>query len=84
MTSHQVKYEGPSALAVGVATLLADSKGIDLRSAEKHGDADAAVETVLVLTIEGTSQDVMDAVGSIRTGLPPEARITVVDPRAEC
>ncbi len=76
-----MKYEGPSSLAVRVATLLADAEGIDLRSAEKQEYADAAVETVLLaLTVEGTTEAVMAAVSSIRAGLPAEARISVEDP----
>ncbi len=79
MTRHQVRYEGPSALAVQVATLLADAEGIDLMSAERQ-DTDGSNETVLVLTIDGTTEAVTAAVGSIGTGLPEAARITVVDP----
>ena len=80
MTSHQVKYEGPPALAVQVATLLADAEGIDLKSAERKEHADGSIETVLVLTIEGTTEAVTAAVGSIEAQLPSEARITVDDP----
>ncbi len=83
MTSHQVKYEGPSALAVQVATLLADAEGIDLKSAERREQADGSGETVLVLTIDGTTEAVTAAVGSIEAQLPSEARITVDDPVEE-
>ncbi len=81
MTSHQVKYEGPSALAVRVATLLADAEGIELRSAETQEDTDASVETVLVLTVEGTKEAVMAAVGSFEADLPAEARVTIDGPK---
>ena len=77
VTSHQVRYEGPSALAVQVATLLADAEGIDLKSADRQERPDGSGETVLVLTIEGTTEAVMAAVGSIDAQLPPEARISV-------
>ena len=81
MTSHHVTYEGPSSLAVGVATLLADAEGIDLRSAEREEATDGSGETVrLVLTVEATTEAVMAAVGSIGAGLPAEARVTVDDP----
>ncbi len=74
-------YEGPSSLAVRVATLLADAEGIDLRSAEKRDPAEGSDETVLlVLRVEGTTDAVMAAVDSIGPGLPAEARITVDDP----
>ena len=81
VTSHQVTYEGPSALAIDVATLLADAKGIDLASAERGEAADGTAGTVrLVLTVEATTEAVTAAVGSIGAGLPPGARITVDDP----
>ena len=83
MTSHQVKYEGPPALAVQVATLLADAEGIDLKSAERRERADGSGETVLVLTIDGTTEAMTAAVGSIEAQLPSEARITVDDPVEE-
>ncbi len=81
MTSHQVKYEGPSSLAMSVATLLADAEGIDLTSAERQEHPDGPVDAVrLALTVEGTTEAVMAAVGAIGVGLPAEARITVEDP----
>ena len=78
MTTHHVKYEGPSSLAMGVATLLADAEGIDLTSAARQETTDGSVDTVrLVLTVEATTEAVMAAVGSIETELPADARITV-------
>jgi hypothetical protein len=80
VTTHQVKYEGPSSFAVRVATLLADADGIELKSAEKqeYGDGPAGV-VLLALSVEGTSEAVMAAVRSIAAGLPTEARITLED-----
>ncbi len=80
MTIHQVKYEGPSSLAVRVATLLADAEGIDLTSAEKQQDPHGPAQTVLALTVEGTTEDVAAAVGLIRDGLPAGADITIEGP----
>lgn len=81
MTSHQVQYDGPSSLAVPVATLLADADGIDLISAEKQENSDGPAESViLVLTVEGTTEAVVAAVESVRAGLPAEASLTVEDP----
>ena len=81
MTSHQVKYQGPSSLAVRVATLLADAEGVELTSADKPHQPDSSVETVLLsLTVEGTTDDVMAAVGFIGDGLPAEASIIVQEP----
>ncbi len=78
MTSHQVMYEGPSSLAVAVATRLADAEGIDLTSAEKQEHREGSGETVrLALTVEGTTEAVMAAVGSIAGELPADARLTV-------
>jgi len=81
VTTHQVRYQGPSALAVRVATLLADADGIGLTSAEKQEHPDGSVEaTVLALTVEGTTEDVMAAVRHIGDGLPAGASITVEAP----
>jgi hypothetical protein len=81
VSSHQVRYEGPSSLAVSVATLLADAEGIELRSAEKQEPDGEPVEPVsLVLTVEGTTEAVTAAVGSIDLGLPPDARIRLEGP----
>jgi hypothetical protein len=80
VTSHQVTYQGPSALAVQVATLLADADGIDLTSAAKQDDPGGSAETVLVLDLEGSTEAVTAAVGSIQAQLPADARITVDDP----
>ena len=78
MTTHQVKYEGPSSLAVRVATLLADAPGVDLTSAERPEYPDGSVEMVrLAVTLEGTTDAVMAAVGSIRAALPADASVTV-------
>lgn len=78
VTTHQVRYEGPSSLAVRVATLLADAPGINLTSAEKQEHPDRSVEaTVLALTVDGTTEDVLAAVRDIGDGLPAGASITV-------
>ncbi len=80
MTTYQVQYEGPSSLAVRVATLLADSEGVDLTSAEKPEHPDGSMAMVrLAVTVEGTTEAVMAAVGSIQAGLPADASITVAD-----
>ena len=80
MTTHQVQYEGPSSLAVRVATLLADAEGVDLTSAEKPEHRDESMAMVrLAVTVEGTTEAVMAAVGSIQAGLPADASLTVED-----
>ena len=81
VTSHQVKYEGPSSFAVRVATLIADADGIDLTSADKQEYAGDSAETVLlVLTVEGTLDAVTAAVRAVGTALPADASITIEDP----
>jgi hypothetical protein len=81
VTAHRVTYEGPSALAVQVATLLADAEGVDLTSAEKQDPAGGSEEaTVLALTVEATTEAVGAAVGRIGEGLPAGARLSVEDP----
>ena len=81
VTTHLVRYEGPSSLAVRVATMLADAEGIDLTSAEKQDLGGGSGDTVLLtLTVEATADDVTAAVGSISGGLPDGARITVDGP----
>ena len=78
MTTHQVKYEGPSTLAVRIATLLADAEGVDLTSAEKPEHLQGSAQRArLTVTLEGTTEAVRAAVGSVRAGLPTDASITV-------
>jgi len=80
VTTHQVKYEGPSSLAVGVATLLADAEGIDLTSAKQEQPEGSLGTVLMALIVEGTTEDVIAAVGQIGDGLPAEASITVQHP----
>ena len=80
MTTHHVRYEGPSSLAVRVATLLADADGVELTSAEKPEHPAGSVPMVrLAVTLEGTTEAVMAAVGSVQAGLPTDATLTVED-----
>jgi hypothetical protein len=76
-TKHQIRFEGPSALAVKVATELATADGIDLTSSKPPKPLDG--ETfVLEVTVEGTGEVVAAAVEQLREGLPAGASITVV------
>ena len=78
MTTHQVKYEGPSSHAMRVATQLADTEGIDLTSAEREEGKGGQGETVLLtLTVEASAEAVMAAVNALQAELPPGARVTV-------
>ena len=73
-----MNYEGPPALAVSVATAIADAAGVELKSAKQPQPLDGPVEGVLLsLTVEGTEDAVRAAVEDIEGDLPPGATITV-------
>jgi hypothetical protein len=74
VTAHQVTYEGPPSLAVDVARLLADADGIQLTGAKEPAPRGDGV--VLALTVEGTTEAVAAAVGSLQGQLPEGATIT--------
>ena len=73
MPAYRVRYEGPRELAMGIATALADTPGIDLTSSQPPQTTDAGVS--LELVVEGGADEVLDAVGSARSGLPDGARL---------
>ena len=78
MTVYKIRFEGPAALAVGVATALADAEGVDLTSSSQPSVLDA--DTVaLDLTAEGPRDAITAAVAGIRDGLPRGASIDVAD-----
>lgn len=78
VTTHQVKYEGPSSHAMRVATELADAEGIELMSAEREqGEGGPAEAVLLTLTVEASAEAVMAAVNAVQGELPPGARVTV-------
>ena len=76
MTVYKIRFEGPAAIAVGVATALADADGVDLTSSSQPAILDEnTVE--LHLTVEGARESVVDAVAGIRDGLPDAASIEI-------
>ena len=75
MTVYKIRFEGPAALAVGVATALADTDGVDLTSSSQPSLLANSVE--LNLTAEGPREAVAGAVASIRDGLPDGASIVI-------
>ena len=80
---HQVNYEGPPALAVNVAHLLADAPGVELKSARDPEILDGPVAGVLLaLTVEGPPEAISAAVAGIRAQLPADATITVQESSA--
>ncbi|MGH9278784.1 MAG: hypothetical protein ACRD12_11870 [Acidimicrobiales bacterium] len=80
MSEHRVRYEGPRSLAMQAARLLADSQGIELRSAGSPEPlSDSAGETGLTLTVEGTAEAVQAALERIQAALSSGARLRVVE-----
>jgi hypothetical protein len=76
VTVHRIRFEGPAAIAVGVATTLADADGVDLISSDPPASAHGgAVE--LDVSVEGPLDAVRAAVKHIRDGLPDGASIEV-------
>jgi hypothetical protein len=78
MAAHQIKYEGPSSLAVRAATMLADADGVGLISSRMPERRDESADKVLLeLTVEGTAEAVMAAVRIVGESLPSEATILI-------
>ena len=78
MTVHRIVFEGPTAIAISVATELADADGVDLISSDPPTPVGA--DTVkLALAVEGTAESVASAVAGIRDSLSPGASIELDD-----
>ncbi len=76
VTSHRITFEGPAALALGIATSLADADGVDLTASDPITKVDD--QTVrLGMTAEGTIDAVASAIAALRADLPADATITV-------
>jgi hypothetical protein len=77
MTVYRIRFEGPTALVVGVATALADADGVELTSSAQPSRLDD--DTVeLKVSVQGARSDVAAAVSSISDGLPRGASIEIV------
>jgi hypothetical protein len=75
--SYKVRFEGPSPLALGVATALADAIGVELISSDPPLNlADGKV--ALNVAVEGAFDAVADAVATIRGDLSPDASIEII------
>jgi hypothetical protein len=75
---HRVRFEGPTALALRVATTLADADGVELISSEQPvslGDGTVALNVI----VEGEQAAVAEAVAVIRREMPPRASILIID-----
>ncbi len=78
MTTHLIRYEGPTLLAVEAATLLAEASGIDLTGSEPPSRvAGSETRSVLVVTVTGTPEAVGDAARLMRERLPDDVVISV-------
>ncbi len=76
MSKYRVRFEGPAAFALSVATALADADGIELISSDQPVAVDENI-VALNVTVEGEFDAVADAVASIRGGMPTEASIEI-------
>ena len=75
---HRIRFEGPAALAVRVATALADADGVDLVSSEPPSILDDS-RVGLDVAVEGDQDAVTDALAGLRTRMPDGASIEIVD-----
>lgn len=77
VTVYRIRFEGPAALAVGVATSLADADGVELTSSAQPSILDEnTVE--LTVSVDGTRDAVAIAVSRIDDTLPDGASIEIV------
>jgi hypothetical protein len=76
VTRHRIRFEGPAALTLRVATALADAHGVVLISSDEPVAVDADA-VALVVTVDGEFDDVHDAVTGIRAGMPAGASIEI-------
>jgi hypothetical protein len=76
VSKYRVRFEGPAAFALSVATALADADGIELISSDQPVAVDENI-VALNVTVEGEFDAVADAVASVRGGMPTEASIEI-------
>jgi hypothetical protein len=76
VANFRVKFEGPAALALRVATALADADGVELISSDQPVILDDSM-VALNVTVEGAFEAVADAVASIRGEIPSGASIEI-------
>jgi len=76
--THRVRFEGPAALALRVATTLADADGVELISSDQPVSLGDGIVALNVM-VEGEHDAVVEAVAGIRRQMPPQASIEVTD-----
>jgi hypothetical protein len=78
VTTHRIRFEGPSLLALQVATALADTDGIDLTASAPPtplGEGRSALE----VTLDGDPEVVAAAVAGLREDIGAEATLEVIE-----
>jgi hypothetical protein len=78
VTVHRIRFEGPTALVVGVVTALADADGVELVSSEPPsilGDGRVGLD----VAVDGEPDAVAAAVAGLRERLPDGASVQVTD-----
>jgi hypothetical protein len=78
VTVYKIRFEGPAALAIHVATELADADGVELTSSAQPAILDEnTVE--LNFSVEGAHDAIVAAVSTISNELPKRASIKLAD-----
>jgi|tagenome__1003787_1003787.scaffolds.fasta_scaffold19832075_2 hypothetical protein len=77
VSSFSVKYVGPAAQALHVATALADADGVELVSSDRPVTVEGNT-VALNVTVEGAFDEVADAVARLRGVMPPGGSIEIV------
>ncbi len=78
MSVQRIRFEGPAALVVGVATALADADGVDLVSSEPPSLLDDG-RVGLDVALDGAPEAIAAAVTGLRGRLPEGASVEVTD-----
>jgi hypothetical protein len=77
--SYRINYQGPRTYALEAARLLADADGIELKASQPIEPKPGTEDIVLRLTVEGITDDVLDAVALTRGQLPDGATIEIAE-----
>jgi hypothetical protein len=78
VTVHRLRYQGPAALTVRVATAVADADGVELISSEPPLLVNAGT-VALEMAVEGDADSVSRALARLRDDLPGGASIELAE-----
>ena len=78
MTVYKIRFKGPAALAIHIATELADADGVELTSSAQPAIV-GENKVELNFSVEGAHDAVAAAVSSISDELPDGASIELAD-----